>query len=263
MTRLCDDAICVRWWDWSETSQTVSLFTRGHGLLRGIAKGARRERAPFSGGIELLSRGEALALVKPGRTLHTLTGWTLTESYSGLRRSLLAFNAGMLAADVIARMLNEGDPHPEVFDALAAFLRSLDHPISTHAEIARFLLHLLRECGLRPELHVHPATRLPLPRADVLVFDPRLGGFAPDDHSAAPGAWRVRLETVDFLRELDAGTAPEGAGRPVERRAAKLLASILREVLGTEPPTFRFLLGEPLPMNEPGQANPGRMAAPP
>lgn len=257
MNRLCDEAICVRWWDWSETSQTVSLFTRSHGLVRGLAKGARRERAPFSGGIELLSRGEVLAVVKPGRTLHTLTGWTLAETFPGLRRSLLAYNAGMLGADVVARMLSEHDPHPATYDAMTRFLRALDDAPAAYAQIARFLLHLLRECGVNPELEVHPATRVPLPRDVVLGFDPRLGGVVPLESGASHGIWRVRLETVDYLRQLHAGESSPSPGQTTEARAARLLASHIREILGTEPPAFRFLLGEPMPMNDLGGANPG------
>jgi recombinational DNA repair protein (RecF pathway) len=39
---IIDQAIVVRLWDFSETSQTVSLFLREHGMLRGLAKGSRR-----------------------------------------------------------------------------------------------------------------------------------------------------------------------------------------------------------------------------
>ena len=60
-----DQGVCIRHWDFSETSQTVSLFGRGLGLVRGLAKGARRERGSFSGGIGLLARGEIVAVVKP------------------------------------------------------------------------------------------------------------------------------------------------------------------------------------------------------
>ena len=49
MHTLKDTAICIRRWDFSETSQTVSLLTREHGILRGLAKGAKREKGTFSG----------------------------------------------------------------------------------------------------------------------------------------------------------------------------------------------------------------------
>ena len=45
---------------------------RRHGMLRGLAKGARRERGSFSGGIALLARGEVVAVTKPDRELQTL-----------------------------------------------------------------------------------------------------------------------------------------------------------------------------------------------
>ncbi|MEY3021187.1 MAG: hypothetical protein RIS86_383, partial [Planctomycetota bacterium] len=81
MPNLVDQAICIRQWDWSETSQTVSLFCRAHGVLRGLAKGARRERGSFSGGIDLLARGEVVAVTKPDRELQTLTAWTLLQIF--------------------------------------------------------------------------------------------------------------------------------------------------------------------------------------
>ena len=42
MPTISDYAICIRRWDFSETSQTVSLFTRESGIIRGLAKGAKR-----------------------------------------------------------------------------------------------------------------------------------------------------------------------------------------------------------------------------
>src|SRR5690606_40070296 len=81
MPTITDNAVCIRRWDFSETSQTVSLFTREHGILRGIAKGAKREKGNFSGGLDILTRGEVVAILKPGRELATLTAWQLQEIY--------------------------------------------------------------------------------------------------------------------------------------------------------------------------------------
>ena len=61
MPILSDSAICIRCWDYSETSQTVSLLTKENGLIRGIAKGSKRDKGPFSGGFDPLTRGHIVA----------------------------------------------------------------------------------------------------------------------------------------------------------------------------------------------------------
>ncbi|MCZ6836092.1 MAG: recombination protein O N-terminal domain-containing protein, partial [Planctomycetota bacterium] len=73
MPTISDSAVCIRRWDFSETSQTVSLFTHTHGIIRGLAKGAKREKGAFSGGFDVLTQGHLVAIVKPGRDLATLT----------------------------------------------------------------------------------------------------------------------------------------------------------------------------------------------
>ncbi|MCH7602254.1 MAG: recombination protein O N-terminal domain-containing protein, partial [Planctomycetes bacterium] len=62
MPTISDYAICIRRWDFSETSQTVSLFTRESGIIRGLAKGAKREKGNFSGGFDLLTLGQVVAI---------------------------------------------------------------------------------------------------------------------------------------------------------------------------------------------------------
>ena len=123
MPTIRDEAICVRHWDFSETSQTVSLFLREHGLLRGLAKGARRERGAFSGGFDLFTRGEIVAIVKPGRELATLTEWTLLETFPVLRKSAPANRMAWYLADLIGRFLHQPEPHPTTWHAALAAWR--------------------------------------------------------------------------------------------------------------------------------------------
>src|ERR1051325_8908634 len=57
-----DDAVCLRVTDFSETSQIVGLFTRRHGLVPMIAKGAKRQtkKNSMSGPLDLLTSGEVV-----------------------------------------------------------------------------------------------------------------------------------------------------------------------------------------------------------
>ena len=175
MPTITDQAVCVRHWDFSETSQTVSLFAREHGLIRGLAKGSRREKGNFSGGIDLLTRGELVAIVKPSRELANLTAWHLEEIFWSLRRSLPANRLGMYMADLVNRMVSAHDPHPALWDAFVVALRGLGG--DGEGTLLTFQVALLAETGYRPELDRDAETGGPLPDdGETLAFSPRHGG---------------------------------------------------------------------------------------
>ncbi|GAG45812.1 unnamed protein product, partial [marine sediment metagenome] len=48
-------AICLRASDYSETSQVVAFLTRAEGVVRLLAKGAKRAKSKSGGALDLLS----------------------------------------------------------------------------------------------------------------------------------------------------------------------------------------------------------------
>ena len=249
MANFRDDAICIRHWDWSETSQTVSLLTRRHGVLRGIAKGAKREKGNFSGGIELLTAGQVIAVVKPNTSLATLTSWDLGETFPVLRTSLEAHNVGMYMADLTGSLVHEGDPHEVLYDVLLDQLGQLDHAPPMVAAL-RFQWAALSEAGYQPVIEHDAGTNEPIQDADVFRFSPRLGGFVNDrmgegdssgrdDHEV----WKVRAETRHLLRAIATDTnvssAISDASQADIERAARLLGAYVREILGRELGSYR------------------------
>ena len=237
-----DEAICIRQWDWSETSQTVSLFCRQTGVIRGIAKGAKRENARFSGGIEVLSRGEVIASVKTQGQLSLLIAWDLLESFPAARASLSAFYAGMTMLDLVHHAVHEHDPHPGLYDALLAALRGLGSAESDRRALLGVLWAVLVETGHQPELRRDVGGSEPLARARSYAFSPRLGGLTPDAGARAD-VWRVRSETVELLRRLEQGAADGQADGASVDRATRLLGRYFREVFACDPPTLQRWLG--------------------
>jgi len=236
-----DDAVCIRVWDWSETSQTVSLFGREIGVVRGLAKGARREKAPFSGGFEVPMRGEAGVIIKhDSESLATLTQWDLRELFLPVRQTLAGFYAGMAIADVVHHAVRDHDPHPGLYDAMVASLRAIATAGPTPA-LLQFLWATLTETGYRPELttDARRGGLIDLNQDTALAFSPRLGGFLalqPGERAEELGAWRVRADTLRLLMQVSAAptAAPGADGQPNADRAARLLAAYLREVIGTD-----------------------------
>ena len=59
----------------------------------------------FSGGIDLLTRGQVVAIVKPGRELATITDWTLLGAWRTTRSELAANRAAFYMIDLVQRLL--------------------------------------------------------------------------------------------------------------------------------------------------------------
>jgi DNA repair protein RecO (recombination protein O) len=238
-----DRAVCVRVWDWSETSQTVVLLTRTHGLIRGIAKGAKRERSNFAGGFEVASLGEAGVSIKRGDQLSLVTSWDPHATFPIIRQCSTAFLGAMALVDAAQSAVQPLDPHPGLFDALVESLERLSRERGpTCACVARFLWTVLDETGHRPEVDRDAATGEPLTRSATYAFSARLGGVVSSD--SQPESWKVRSETVEFLRGL-ARPAPAGTRRAkaeTVERATRLLAVYLREVVGREMPAVSAFL---------------------
>src|SRR5262245_33664668 len=150
-----DRCICLRKVEYSETSQILTLYGRAHGRVQLIAKGAHRRTkagaSKFDGGVDLLDVGDAVFSHAPERELCPLTEWHLVDGHLELRSGLRAMHLGLYAAELVNLLIEEHDPHPELFDRFGQTLSELGGPRVEEAFLA-FELDLLREVGYLPEL---------------------------------------------------------------------------------------------------------------
>ena len=216
-----EHAICLRHAEWSETSQVVTLLTQHTGLVRGLAKGATRPRAPYSGGFETLTRGEIVYFPKR-EGLSTLAAWDVTDTARAFRNDLTAQRLGLYAVDLAAHLILDHDPHPRSYAALAALLEQLRTNTAIEPRLralATFHTAILHEIGLLPdwgEITTELDDTARPPR--VYLFTPQTGRLTPQPErsrgdTAEPG-WAVRASTVVLLRELAAAIGELDRGRP-------------------------------------------------
>src|SRR4029079_17702603 len=165
-TYITDQAICLRVTDFSETSQIVGMFTRDHGLVPLIAKGAKRQskKNTMSGPLDLLTSGEVVFIPakepagygqsspQGGAGLGTLAAWELADHRNALRQNLAGLNAGMLCAEVTAHLLQPMDPHEELFAALESTLPLLPVPSQRARAAVAYVKAALVAAGYWPQL---------------------------------------------------------------------------------------------------------------
>ncbi|WP_051241423.1 DNA repair protein RecO [Azohydromonas australica] len=139
-------------WDWSESSLVLDLFTREHGRVAAVAKGAKR---PYS---------QLRPVLLPFQRLNVHLGRSAEAEVQLLRGADWAGGAPMLTGDalfsgfylneLLMKLLARQDPHPALFDAYAATLPALSggNELRAQAGLRAFELMLLRSTGLLPDL---------------------------------------------------------------------------------------------------------------
>ena len=226
----------------------VGLLTEGHGKISGLAKGSKRMSpgavARFSGGIELLTLGQIVGVIKPSAELATLTEWDLQQPFFHLRRDLAAQRLAMYAADLAHAMIADHDAHPASFTALSHCLSGLADPAGRDAALLCYQWALLADCGYRPQIECDAQTGKELADQATYVFDAQSGGITCEKSNSTAqddaGPWRVRRETVAVLRAAAHGHVE--AAPPVVRRANRLLCVYARAILDRQLPTMALVL---------------------
>jgi len=234
-------AIVLRVVEWSETSAVVTLFTREAGLIRGLAKGARRPKGPFESALDVLSLCRVVFLRKSSGALDLLTEAKLLRRFRP-GRDLSRLYGGYYVAELLVRLTHDYDPHPELFDAAEATLAALGDASETTAAAAhvmRFEVTLLHELGYLPQLEacVECGTAV-APRDGRLSFGLLAGGVLCPQ--CRPGKRQVVALSASAWQTLRDWAQPECAARTIpDRKVGNELRSVLNHyinnLLGSRP----------------------------
>jgi DNA repair protein RecO (recombination protein O) len=126
-----------------ETSLVVELFTRDHGRVAAIARGARRPRSSLRG---VLLAFQPLLVSWAGKGgLHTLVRAEWHGAYQPLRG--LALMCGFYVNELVLKLTPRHDAHENLFGAYAATLEALQASHEPSGVLRSFEKELLRELG--------------------------------------------------------------------------------------------------------------------
>lgn len=110
----------------TETSLIVHWCTHENGILKTVAKGARRPGSAFAGKLDLFYRCE-VEIHPSGRSdLHILKDLRVESPRLGLRRSYLQTLAASYFVQLVERVAEPETPLPEIADLLDRGLDYLD-----------------------------------------------------------------------------------------------------------------------------------------
>jgi DNA repair protein RecO (recombination protein O) len=183
-------------YDWSESSLILEVFTRHHGRIALVAKGAKRPSSNFR---PVLLPLQPLRMAFGGDAeIRTLKGAEWVGGH--VMPTGEALLSGYYVNELVLRLLARDDPHAALFDVYALVVQAL---ASAQTEIVQpalrsFELLLLREIGLLPVLDAQTMTLATLNPATRYCLVPE-GGLRQcndADTLGMPGAYWQALQTA-------------------------------------------------------------------
>lgn len=242
------EAIVIRQADFSESSRVVTLFTRDHGRISTVAKGAKRLKGPFEAALDLLAVCQIVFLRKSSSSLDILTEAQLTQRFRPNEKNLASLYGGYYVAELLESLTEEYDPHPTLYEEAKRTLELLSRKGDAGLAILRCELVVLREIGQLPAFDVCINCGEPLAEGAFAYWVSQGGLLCPNCQKAGLNRHSISPRTVELLRLLstDAGALDRPISVPASQmqEMRTLVTSAVSHVLGRRPKMLRYLQPE-------------------
>lgn len=138
----------------SNSSKLVSLITEKHGLVKVVAKGARRPKSKFGAALEPITLINCIYYHRDTRELQSLSDAELVEPYTKLKSDLKMLSIAFSIVEIAQTHTALEDPKAGTFDLVVESLNGLEASEIKDAEkhLWRFVLRLLATAGYSPSL---------------------------------------------------------------------------------------------------------------
>ena len=214
---------------YKETSLIIDMFTREHGRVALIAKGAKRPHSKLRG---VLQTFQPLSTSWSGRSeLRVLIDAEWVGGMLPLEKTALL--CGFYLNELLVKLLARDDAHPALFDHYVATLNQLAHDEPAQIVLRKFERTLLKETGVAADLGRCADSGQAVQANLTYVVDPERG---PRPARAADQAPQVAGKTLlDMERE-------DYSDSQTQVQSKQLMRFLLAHHLGGAPLNTRQIL---------------------
>ncbi|MDX1389028.1 MAG: DNA repair protein RecO [Acidobacteriota bacterium] len=149
-----DQAYVVKTQALGDFDLIVTLLAENAGVIRGVARAARRSRRRFGGALEPLTRVSVRWEVREGRDLQRIDSLEARRSYAALQSDPVLQAGCAVLAELWTAVSREEQPDPKGFRLIGSVLDALEKGMDPLVAVRYFEYWTLRLHGLLPELGV-------------------------------------------------------------------------------------------------------------
>ena len=147
MRSFSDEAVVLKKQDFGEADRILTLFTKGHGKMKVLAKGVRRPTSRKGGNLDLLNH--VTIFVNKGRSLDLVTQAQSINTFYHLKKEIKSVSKAYYICEITDSLCAEGVASGYVFDLLVDTFSRFS--VNTTKRIWEYEFNLLNHLGFIEE----------------------------------------------------------------------------------------------------------------
>jgi len=156
--------VVLKSFPYGETSIIARCYTRDHGKVSVIVKGARRKKSPMAAYFQPMNYLDIVYYHRQTRSLQSVSKASFVEIWSNLNQDLMKITYGLAVIELTEKTNTEDDPHPELFDELTDVLKALDsEKLRLNLIFWYYQIRLLTILGFKPDFYQLEEVNITLP----------------------------------------------------------------------------------------------------
>ena len=194
------EAIVLRRHDLGEADRILTLYARGYGKIKAVAKGVRKPASRKAGHLELFMQSDLL--LAQGRTLDVITQVQTIEPFLSLRDDLEHATYAGHFVELLDAFTEEADENDTLYHLLTSGLSWLCLTSDLQRTARYFELRLLDAVGYRPRLFECAGCGEKIQPRDQFYSSQAGGVLCPTCGSNRPRTRPLALGLLKVLRYL-------------------------------------------------------------
>ena len=225
------DALILRTYKLAEADRIVVFLTSDRGKRRGVAKGARRTRSRFTGGLEPFTRVRLAYFERENRDLVRLSYVEPVVSPL-VSQSGDALGHASYFAELIDAWALEGDPSERLYRLGASVIEAITRDVPIERVARYFEYWLLRLQGVYPSVVACQRCRGGLDRGGAVIVR-NSGAFVCQECGSGDGEVDLTGDALSFLRAAASRRATDMGVVAFTPEVARQLMTVHRRLLQT------------------------------
>jgi DNA repair protein RecO (recombination protein O) len=240
------EAIVVRTYKLAEADKIVLLLTKNAGLVRGVAKGARRLKSRFGASLEPFTVVSLMYYEKEGRELVSINQTEILTSAFALAKDSQSIATLEHMSYLLSVFLPPGEVNLRIYRMVLACLETACRSPEVLPDILLyFSFWLLKLSGFLPDFSVCNKCRVPTKEAEMVYLK---NGESVICGKCGYSAKHINTEELMLLdamrRQSPARYTSEKKPENTSQKLSELIEHLIQLVLEREPLKMKLNLGQ-------------------